>query len=126
MREFSKELRSNFTLQQIIDYMENTSEESWCTDVVRTDDGRNCFFGHLFDLGGEELFCSFENIATSYMIYPVNDGYNPEYQQLTPKQRCLAYLKNIQAGKERTTSELMEKEWLTYSKNHGLYTPTPS
>ena len=70
-------LPSVFSLDVIIPYMENTTEESWCTDVVKTEDGKNCLFGHLFDLGGGELFDWFENIATSYMIYPVNDGENP-------------------------------------------------
>ena len=50
-----------FSLDVIIPYMENTTEESWCEDVVKTKDGKNCLFGHLFDLGGGELFDWFEN-----------------------------------------------------------------
>lgn len=98
-----------FSLDAIILYMENTSEESWCTDVVKTKDGKNCLFGHLFDLGGVKLFNWFENIATTYMVYPVNDGENPNYQQPTPKQRCIAYLKDLQSGKAKTTYQLMDE-----------------
>jgi len=104
-----------FSLDVIIPYMENTTEESWCEDVVKTKDGKNCLFGHLFDLGGGELFDWFENIATTYMVYPVNDGKNENYQQPTPKQRCVAYLKDLQSGKAKTTYQLMDEEYERYS-----------
>ncbi len=98
-----------FSLDTIIEYLDKTTEESWCTDVVKTKDGRNCLFGHLFDLGGSDLFNWFENIATTYMVYPVNDGEHENYQQPTPKQRCIAYLKDLRIGKEKTTYQLMEE-----------------
>lgn len=98
-----------FSLDTIIDYLEGTEEQSWCTDVVKTQDGKNCLFGHLFDLGGSELMDWFENIATTFMVYPVNDGENEKYQQPTPKQRCIAYLKDLKSGKEKTTYQLMEE-----------------
>ena len=104
-----------FSLDVIIPYMENTTEESWCENVVKTKDGKNCLFGHLFDLGGGELFDWFENIATTYMVYPVNDGKNENYQQPTPKQRCVAYLKDLQSGKAKTTYQLMDEEYERYS-----------
>lgn len=102
---------NTFSLDVIIPYMENTTEESWCMDVVKTKDGKNCLFGHLYDLGGGELMDWFENIATTYMVYPVNDGENPNYQQPTPKQRCVAYLKDLQRGKAKTTYQLMEEDY---------------
>jgi len=104
-----------FSLDVIIPYMENTTEESWCTDIVKTKDGKNCLFGHLFDLGGGKLYDWFENIATTYMVFPVNDGENPNYQQPTPKQRCVAYLKDLQSGKAKTTYQLMDEEYERYS-----------
>lgn len=103
-----------FYLDVIIPYIENTTEDSWCMDVVKTKDGKNCLFGHLFDLGGSELMDWFENIATTYMVYPVNDGQNPLYPQPTPKQRCIAYLKDLQSGKAKTTYELMEEDYITH------------
>lgn len=102
---------NTFSLDVIIPYMENTTEESWCMDVVKTKDGKNCLFGHLYDLGGGELMDWFENIATTYMVYPVNDGENPNYQQPTPKQRCVAYLKDLQSGKAKTTYQLMDEDY---------------
>ena len=100
-----------FSLDVIIPYLEKTNNNSWCTDVVKTKDGKNCLFGHLFDLGGGELMDWFENIATTYMVYPVNDGKNPNYKQETPKQRCIAYLKDLQSGKAKTTLQLMREEF---------------
>lgn len=103
-------LPADFSLDAIIPYMENTTEESWCTDVVKTKNGNNCLFGHLFDLGGGQLFEWFEeNIATTFMVYPVNDGKNENYQQPTPKQRCVAYLKDLKSGKAKTVCELVEE-----------------
>jgi len=104
-----------FSLDVIITYLESTTEESWCMDVVKTKDGKSCLFGHLFDLGGGELFDWFENIANTFMVYPVNDGKNENYQQPTPKQRCVAYLKDLQSGKAKTTYQLVDEEYERYS-----------
>lgn len=101
---------SQITLAQIIDHLDrNTKEEDWCVDVVRTKDGsQNCLFGHLANYGGMKLYHDFEMIATEFMVYPINDGKNPNYPQETPKQRVLAYLKNIEAGIEKTTTDWEE------------------
>lgn len=107
-------------LQKILQYLEGTTEESWCTDVVKTTEGKNCFFGHLFDFGGPELYSSFENIATEYMIYPVNDGKCEMYQQSTPKQRCIAYLKDLISGKQKTTWQLMDEGMEEINKNREI------
>lgn len=110
------------TIQEIIDYMESTPEESWCTDVVRKEN-TNCFFGHLFSMGkddreGNILWGGFEESwATTYMIYPVNDGQNPKYQQPTPKQRVIAYLKDLRDGKEMTTYQSMDYEAKLYEQS---------
>jgi hypothetical protein len=110
-----------FSLDLILSYLENTTEDSWCTDVVKTKAGKSCLFGHLFDLGGGELWDWFENIATTYMIYPVNDGENVNYQQPTPKQRCIAYLKDLQSGKEKTTYQIMEEFENSFIKEDKKY-----
>lgn len=112
-----------FKLSSVIKYLESTSENSWCVDVVRTkDNSKNCMFGHLFAMGDDEkesneLWDWFENcVTTTYAVYPINDGEHPDYQQPTPKQRCIAYLKNIELGKELTTYEAMELEYQAYKK----------
>jgi hypothetical protein len=78
--------------------------------VVKTKDGRSCVFGHIFDLGGNHMCDWFEsNIATTYMIYPINDGTNPQYKQQTAKERCIAYLKDIRDGKQKTAPQLWDE-----------------
>ncbi len=77
-----------------------------------------CVFGHLFKFAGGDpdskndtkanrvidLIDFFEEqIATTCMLSPVNDGKDKNYQQTTPKQRCIAYLKDLRDGKAETT-----------------------
>ena len=109
-------------INNIIDYMESTNEESWCEDVVKKGD-KNCFYGHLFDYAGGEkrtvdgetnygtiIWDWFESqYATTFMVYPVNDGDNEDYQQSTPKKRVIAYLKDLRDGEKKTTHELMDE-----------------
>ena len=50
--------------------------------------------------------------ATTFMIYPVNDGIplkwmNFKYDQATPRERIIAYLENLRDGKEKSTQDLM-------------------
>lgn len=105
-----------YDLPKIIEYLENTAEDSWRTDVVKKD-GKNCLYGHLFDYGGNKVMDSFEShVATTYMFYPVNDGTHPKYPQPTPKQRCIAYIKDIQSGKELSTYASMELEYERYKR----------
>jgi hypothetical protein len=99
-----------YSSQEIIAYLESTTEESWCMDVCRTTTGKNCLLGHLFDLGGNSLIDFFEELyATTYMFFPVNDGTHPNYKQSTPKQRCIAYIKDLASGKQKTTYQIMEE-----------------
>lgn len=113
-------------LQDFIDYLERTEESQWCVDIVRSkDQEKNCLFGHLFNFAGDDKTGSFywdyfENAyATTCMVYPVNDGNNQRYQQPTPKQRCIAYLKAIQSGEEETTYECMERCLVEHNKKYG-------
>lgn len=109
-------------LSTIIDFLEKTSEDSWCTDVVRTKGGgKNCVMGHIYAFGaggyekdgGSDAMDAFEeNFATTFMIYDVNDGINPKYQQDSPRKRVLAYLKDMIDGKQKTTKQLW-KEYAT-------------
>lgn len=108
-------------LQSIIAYMEATEEDSWQTGTVRSKDGtKNCFFGHLFAMGGSDeqgdtLWHRFEDRwATTYMIYPVNDGEDPAYPHATPKQRILAYLRDLSDGTAKSTPVLMEEAYAAH------------
>ena len=109
------------TLEQVITHMEATDESSWCVDVVRTaGDGRNCFFGHLFNMGaddqeGSRIWEWFESSwMTTYVMYPINDGTHHRYPQPTPKQRCLAALYALSDGTEETTWQGMERDYLAH------------
>lgn len=104
-----------YSIEEIISYMENTTEESWCEKVVRTKDWKNCFFWHLFAMCKDEAEANrnwdlFEDgYATTYMIYPVNDWEDIRYQQPTPKQRLVQYLKDLRDGKvPRTWDDFQE------------------
>lgn len=84
-------------IQSLIDYIEKTTDDQWLMGRVRTKDNKqNCIMGHVFDWGGgdekHESGCTqgseawdwFENCwATTYMIYPVNDGEDKRYKQKT-------------------------------------------
>jgi len=108
-------------LSDLIDYLEETDESAWCTDRVRVE-GRNCVMGHVFEWGrargdgsdaaGSRAWDWFEDAwATTYVAYPVNDGAADEYAQPTPRQRCLAYCRDLLAGWAITTQESMEFEF---------------
>ena len=106
---------TDFSIDSFIAYLEQTKDEDWVCDIVRSKDGNaNCLFGHLFAFANDDKTAQlywdhFEYWwATTYMIYPVNDGKNPNYRQDTPKQRCLAYLRDLISGKEQKTFEIME------------------
>jgi hypothetical protein len=112
-------------LGKVIAYLESTPEDSWAVNVVRTKDGKNCLLGHVIDyvygkgyegnvMPAWDLFGEFW--ATEFMYYGVNDGTNPKYPQTTPKQRILAYLRNMQAGIEPTTYQSMELDARRYAE----------
>lgn len=114
-------------LQPFIQYCIDTREDEWQVDVVR-DKGntKNCMFGHLVnwfygkDFKGNisPAWDAFENIwMSTYVIYPINDGQNPKYQQPTPRQRVIAYLKNLHLGLEEDIQTGMQNEWAASLKN---------
>lgn len=121
-----KEEQYGFEINDLISYLEKTKETDWIVDRVRMPDGKGCVMSHIFDFGGGDNRDSkgftkgsiawdfFEEVwATTYMIYPVNDGTDPRYKQSTPKQRVIAYLKDLAIGKEKNTRD----HWNDYSKS---------
>ena len=112
-------------LTEFISYLEVTRDDEWQVGIVRNlDNTKNCVIGHLVNwfYGKDHEGCispvldAFEERwATIYMIYPVNDGNSPSwmnhrYDQSTPKARVIAYLENLQAGREKTTMDLTEEQ----------------
>ena len=108
-----------FKLTDFIAYLETTDESEWAVGVVREPGNiKNCMFGHLvnFYYGKDYegningIWDMFEECyATTYMIYPVNDGENPRYIQPTAKARVIAYLKNLDNRLEPSTQELWNR-----------------
>jgi hypothetical protein len=101
-------------LREMIDYLSAIPEDKWLVDRVAEND-RFCVMGHIFNRGkddaeGNYYWNAFENIvATTFMIYPVNDGRHKDYQQPTAKQRNLAYLNDVLNGEKETTHECMDR-----------------
>lgn len=122
----SLSLRNNEWKEKIsglISFLYKTDDSEWCTDVVRTLDNKNCLFGHVvnyFNQGSDEDKTDFawswfeDNVSTTYIVYKINDGKNPNYNQKTAKARCISYLENILSGKELTTHEGMDYEFAKY------------
>jgi hypothetical protein len=109
--------------------------------VRSIDGTRNCFFGHLHahasslaaslpqeiipaaylrgapHLTAQDFVASRawewfeETFASTYVIYPLNDGPSKRYPQPTPRQRILAFLRALQSGFEMTTCESMDAEY---------------
>ena len=111
-------------LHSLLDYLQKTKEDEWCVGVCRKTDTaiqKNCLLGHVFNFGSIDFFGKnsekganaalnfFDNIATTYIFYPINDGTNPNYQEPTPKQRCVSFLKNILSSKEKTVNQMWEE-----------------
>lgn len=113
--------------QKFIPYLESTQPEQWCVDVVRSKDlSSNCLFGHLANFLGDDNKVLNQGwdwfecvIATTFMVYPVNDGKNPKYQQPTARERCIAYMKDLQSGAEQTTEAIMEEYDRAYQAKHS-------
>lgn len=119
-----------FCLKEFISYCEATDDNEWCIKIVRSKDNKkNCVFGHLFNFGsnkgGEKLANVYwdlfeECIATTFMMYAVNDGNNLKYQQDTAKKRCIAYLKNLESGTEKNVQQLTEDEYVRWKKRESI------
>lgn len=106
-------------MQSFIDYLEQTEPNQWYLHKVRNKSNtKNCLYGHLvnwyygkdYEGNVSPVWDAFEEVGTTFYVYPINDGKNPKYPQATAKDRCIAYLKNIQSGEELWTWKAMEKE----------------
>ena len=107
-------------LADFIPYLESKPEDTWI-DVVfaNKDTSKRCVIYHFLGFVGQDNPDSkIENNLDWYEANvcfiqragcEVNDANHPDYQQTTPKQRSIAYLKNLLAGKELTPMELLDQ-----------------
>lgn len=107
-------------LGSFIKYCEATKPSDWYLQKVRNKGNtKNCLYGHLVnwyygkDYQGDvsPIWDAFEEVGSSYYIFPINDGTNPRYPQKTARERCIAYLNNVVSGDELWTAAAMDKEW---------------
>lgn len=117
--EYHKAAKALNDLSSFIQYCQDTKENEWVIDVVRTKGNeKNCLFGHLvnwyygknYEGNISPIWDMFEEIWTStFVVYPINDGKDLRYQQSTPKQRCIAYLKDLWLGFDEPVYAYMER-----------------
>lgn len=102
---------SPLTIPKLISFLSRTKPEDWCTKICRTKNQKqNCLLGHVFNWGGNIGIDWLEsNVATTFMFYPVNDGEHPNYPQETAKDRCIAYLTDIENGVVKSSAQLMDE-----------------
>lgn len=113
-------------LVEFIPYLEATREEDWVQDVVRRG-GQNCLMGHFINFCEHDLDDNvapswdwFEQmVATPYMVYPVNDGTDPDYPQGSARERCIAFMKDILSGTKPNTLRAMQEDYEEWKcRNH--------
>ena len=107
-------------LIDFITYLEATNEDSWI-DVIfaNKDTSKRCVIFHFLGFVGcdkpdSEFGSKNLDWYDSHVCFiqqagcMVNDGNHSDYQQPTPKQRSISYLKNLLAGKELTPIEMLD------------------
>lgn len=134
MSEFLKAInRLSTDIDSFIKYCKSTTPEEWCVDIVRSKGNKkNCLYGHLvnwyygkeYDGDITPIWDAFEEVGTTFYVYPINDGTNHNYQQPTARERCIAYLENIRDGKELWTAKAMELEMKKYQEEDYVCTKT--
>jgi hypothetical protein len=95
-------------LPAFIAYLESTSPDEWLLDTVRNvGNTKNCLFGHLINyIYGKDYTGTispawdlFEELwSTDFVIYPINDGKDPNYPQATARERIIRYLSDLWLG----------------------------
>jgi len=97
------DLNENSTLQDFIEFYEGIDEDKWCIKNFIDDKGCCCAEGWLGNRRDcyTPLTCFTLRQLGATGITIVNDGEDKDYQQPTPKQRVLAYLKDLVANQAK-------------------------
>ena len=96
-----------WTIDDYIAFYESIPEDKWTTGDFVDGFGRCCALGHL---GFREGHADDSTLSHSVFFYRlhrvslpmVNDGFVEPYKQPTPKQRVLAYLRDLKAKESAT------------------------
>lgn len=100
----------NYNADYFINKFEPIPESKWCIYAMINDKGQKCARGHcnagirmdikIYPSIEDNALCElFEKLG--HQVWDVNNGYHGPYQQLTPKQRILAALRDIKALDEK-------------------------
>lgn len=109
-----------YFLSAFIPYLESKPEDEWI-DVVfaNKDTSKRCVIYHFLGFVGQDYpsakcssnldwyegnVCFIQQAGCN-----INDTKSDRYPQETPKQRSIAYLKNLLEGKELTPMEMMDQ-----------------
>lgn len=90
-----KDLNENSTLQDFIEFYEGIPENKWCIGEYTNPFGQHCAYGHLGTDDYNILPVESKLGKFAQGLMTVNDNINSYYKQPTPKQRVLAYLKDL-------------------------------
>lgn len=93
------------TLQPFIQYPLDTEESEWRVDTVRNKDVISPAWDYF-----EAAW------STTYEVYDINDGNDERYQQPTPRQRCIAFMKDLSLGRQPPTWQAMENDHIKYKQ----------
>lgn len=98
-------------LDLVVGVIEGTDPDTWWAGPTFSSPcgTRHCVLAHVFYLLGDQVLDTFENVwSTSYVIGAgVNDQASDEYPQLHPKDRVLAFLADLRAGRALDTDTSM-------------------
>ena len=114
-------------LLDFIPYLESKPEDQWLGVVfANSDTSKRCVIYHFLGFVGQDNPHSrngdnldwYEHSICPIMRagHQINDGNDPDYQQKTPKQRSITFLKNLLDGKEFTTIQALD-QWLSSKSN---------
>lgn len=100
-----------YDIDFFIKFYEEIPENQWCTNQQQNEKGQRCAVGHLmpldekvrgsfyqyghYTLMGRSLFLILDKSKLGRNIAFANNGSLTEYQQSTPKQRTLAFLRDV-------------------------------
>lgn len=107
-------------LIDFIPYLESKPDSEWVEIIfANKDTSKRCVIFHFMGFVGQDYPGAKNNENINWyheLICPidiagcrVNDGNHPEYQHKTPKERSLAYLKNLLEGRELNLYQMLDK-----------------
>lgn len=131
----------DYNVQYFIDKFSAIPELNWVERLLGHD-GHHCALGHCgvkaLNLKGEILGDNPEANAlakllylvnaekkTAYIVGYINDGFHPQYQQRSPKQRILAALYDIKIMQDKENTVVPEpkvkKEYISVRVSETIY-----